>query len=318
MTEAGSTQRHLMSEAIDLVIRLQNDPHNPVAAEMARAWRARSPEHERAWQRVLKLHSASGQVLMTQGPDDGERPGLGRRHLLLAALGLGAAGTAWAVLPGLARQARADFATGTGEIRAVTLPDGTLATLGPDSAIALDFRPEARRIALLGGMSFFKVAPDRARPFEVVAGEVRARALGTAFDMTCEAEVVSVGVAHGLVEVTSPLRAPAPAARLKAGEWLAYDPALPAPDRGIREAGQTGAWRDRLVIAERETVATLVARIGRWLPERIVVAAPGLGAQRVSGVFDLADPPRALEAVVLPAGGRVRRLSSLLTVISSI
>ena len=32
-------QDRLLDEAIDLLIRQQNDPENPVAAEMIRAWR---------------------------------------------------------------------------------------------------------------------------------------------------------------------------------------------------------------------------------------------------------------------------------------
>jgi transmembrane sensor len=60
MSGAGPDQNRLTDEAIDLVIRLQNDPGNPVAIEMVRAWRARSPEHERIWARVTKVHGAAG------------------------------------------------------------------------------------------------------------------------------------------------------------------------------------------------------------------------------------------------------------------
>lgn len=322
MNEAESDrarpQAQLLDEAIDLVIRLQEDPRNPVADEMARSWRARSAEHERLWQRVLKLHGASGHVLTERREHDSGAAGLTRRNLVIGALSLGAAGAAAAVLPDLVRQARADHATGTAEIRQVRLPDGSLATLGPDTSIALDFSVHARRVDLIGGMSFFDVARDAARPFTVAAGPVTATALGTSFDVAREGEAVSVEVDRGLVLVQAPASAAAPSIRLADGDWLAYDPGLPAPERGTRAPGQVAAWRDRLIIAERESVSTLVARIGRWLPGRIVMAAPYVGSQRVSGVFDLSDPALALEAVVLPAGGRVRRISSFATLISPI
>ncbi|WP_430512610.1 hypothetical protein [Pannonibacter phragmitetus] len=41
MSGITAERGRLLNEAIDLVIRLQNDPANPVALEMIRAWRAR-------------------------------------------------------------------------------------------------------------------------------------------------------------------------------------------------------------------------------------------------------------------------------------
>jgi transmembrane sensor len=69
-------------------------------------------------------------------------------------------------------------------------------------------------------------------------------------------------------------------------------------------------------MADKEAVSTLIARIGRWIPGRIVIADPFIGSQRVSGIYDLNDPKRALEAVVQPTGAQVRQVSSFLTIIS--
>jgi transmembrane sensor len=99
---------------------------------------------------------------------------------------------------------------------------------------------------------------------------------------------------------------------------MTFDTSSGIVDRGKREPGQVGMWRDRLLIADRETVTALVARIGRWIPGRIITADPYIGQQRVSGIFDLSNPLRALEAVVHPAGGRVRQISSFVTVISPV
>lgn len=320
MDQTDPEREHLVDEAIDLMIRLRNDPANQVAVEMARAWRARSPEHERIWLRVAAVRGAARQLL--QGEAEGETGGRGRlsrRTLVVGgAMGLAAAGAGWSALPHLLRNARADHVTGTAEIRQVALPDGSKAILGPDSAIALDYRNGARAVALLGGMSFFDVVADAGRPFRVTSGTVVSTALGTRFDVSDDAGVLTVEVEQGLVEVRPPASPPAAATRLAAGEWAAYDRQSSSWERGGREAGQIGAWRERLVIAERETVFALAARIGRWLPGRIVVAAPHVGAQRVSGIFDLTDPEHALDAVVRPAGGRVRRLSTFVTVISPI
>lgn len=311
-------QDRLLDEAIDLIIRYQNDAANPVATDMIRAWRARSLQHEEVWARVSKVHGVSGTILTEQRRiERRESLGLSRRNFAIGGLmALGAGATAYTFAPGMILQARADHITAKGEIRRIDLPDGSVATLGPESAIAIDFQSAARRIDLLAGMSFFEVAADRSRPFSVSSGELRATALGTAFDVSSDAGILTVSVDHGLVDVQAPGKALAAGLKLSEGEWMAFDPASGGIDRGQREKSQIASWRDKLIIAERESVSALVARIGRWIPGRIVIADPFIGSQRVSGLFDLNDPARALEAVVHPAGAHVRRISSLLTVVS--
>jgi transmembrane sensor len=320
MSEPGPDQIRLTDEAIDLAIRLQNDPDNPVAIEMIRAWRARGPEHERIWLRVARVHGASGKVLtQRRKAERREKLGLTRRNLVIGGVvGLGAAGASYSILPDMLLRRRADHITGKGEIRSVTLEDGSVATLGPDSAIAVDFTTRLRRIQLLAGMSFFDVAAEPQRAFVVQVAELTATALGTAFDVASDAGMLSISVDRGSVEAQAPHSAIAGGSKLAAGEWVTFDSATYAVERGSREAGQIASWRDNMIIAEREAVSALVARIGRWIPGRIVMADPFIGSQRVSGIFDLNNPKRALEAVVHPAGAHVRQVSSYLTVISPI
>lgn len=311
-------QDRWLDEAIDLIIRYQNDPANPVATELIHAWRARSLEHEAVWARVSKVHGVSGTILNERRRiERRESFDLSRRNFTIGGLlALGAGATAYTFAPGMILQARADHMTAKGEIRKVNLPDGSVATLGPESAIALDFQPDARRIDLLAGMSFFDVAADRGRPFSVSSGHVKATALGTAFDVSSDAGIVTVSVDHGLVDIRAPDQALVAGLKLMEGEWMAFDQDSGSIDRGQRDQGQIASWRDKLIVAERETVSALVARIGRWVPGRIVIVDPFIGSRKVSGLFDLNDPVRALEAVVHPAGARVRQISSLMTVIS--
>lgn len=320
MSEAQPGEERLMDEAIDLVIRLQNDPDNPVSSEMVRTWRARSPEHERIWARVTKIHGVSGKVLSDRKKAERrENLGLTRRSFMIGgAVGLGAAGAGYALLPDFMLQAQADHITAKGEIRRVELPDGSIATLGPDSALALDFMAARRGIELLKGMAFFEVAAIPSSPFTVATGDVTATALGTAYDVSNDAGFVTVAVESGMVEAFAPRSSTGSGARLGAGEKLTYDPSTRTLERDRQQVDQIAPWRDNFIIAEKEAVSALVARVGRWIPGRIVVADPFIGAKRVSGIFDLSDPVGALEAVVHPAGAHVRQAGSFLTVISPI
>lgn len=320
MNGAEPGRDRLLDEAIDLLIRLQNDPGNPVSTEMIRAWRAGGPDHERAWAQVSGIHGVTGKVLTDRRKAERRQSlGLTRRNLVIGAIaGLGAAGAGYAVLPDLLIQARADVVTAKGEIRQVALPDGSMATLGPASALAFRFTPGRRGVELLTGMAYFDVRPEPQRPFAVVADDLTVTALGTAFDTSSDAGFLTVSVDHGLVEARAPDSALAAGVRLAAGDWITFDPAANITERGRREAGQIATWRDRILIVEKEPISAVVARIGRWTPGRIVLADPGIGRQRISGVFDLSDPRLALEAVVHPAGARVRQVSSILTVISPV
>jgi transmembrane sensor len=280
------------------------------------AWRARSPEHERVWQRVHGAHGLSGKVLSSQRKSVQRRKlGLTRRNLIIGGtVGLGAVVAATAFGPDLMAWAEADHLTPKGEMRRVALADGSRVTLGPDSAIALSFEGLQRQVRLLKGLAFFDVERDTRRPFIVEAGRLSVTALGTAFDVTDDAGIVSVSVESGVVEARS-FGMPA-AGRLERGDWLSVDVSSRHIERGRREAGQVASWRENLVVAEKETVAVLVSRIARWQQGRVVLAAPNLGTERVSGVFDLSNPHRALEAVVHPVGGHVRQVSSFLTLIT--
>ncbi len=317
MSETTPDQARLLDEAIDLMIRFQNDPENPVSVEMVRTWRARGPHHEAVWARVFKAHGASGKVLTHQKrAERRESLELTRRNFMIGGfLAVGAGGLGYAYGPDMLLRSRADHMTAKAEVRRITLTDGSVVTLGPDSAIAVNFNDYRRDINLLAGMGYFQVAPDTSRPFSVFTGPLRATALGTAFDVSNDANIVTVSVDHGLVEMQAPDSAIAAGEQLGEGQWIIFDRSNRI-DRGSREASQVASWRDDLIIAEKETVSALVARIGRWIPGRIVMADPFIGSQRVSGIFDLRNPVRALEAVVHPAGGHVRQVSSFMTVIS--
>ncbi|TPM34186.1 FecR domain-containing protein [Mesorhizobium sp. B2-3-4] len=319
MTEEIGEDDRLFEEAVDLVIRLQNERANPVAGELIQSWRARSPAHEAAWAEAAEIQGMAGKVFEDRRKAENAATSVSRRKVILGGLGgLAVLGTGALYGPQALLCLRADQVTSTAELRRVTLSDGSVVTLGPDSAMSSHFTPDLRQVELLAGMAFFEVAPDAGRPFQVRVETMTATALGTAFDVSRDAGLLSVSVAHGLVDVTAQGWPPAQPQRLSGGDWLTLDDSTLAVERGTRDAGQIAAWRDGLIVADRETVASVVARIARWKSGRVVIADAGLGAGRISGVFDLSNPIGALEAVVQPYNGKVRPMSPWLTVISSI
>jgi len=304
----------LLDEAIDLIIRLQNDPTNPVAAKLARSWRARSEAHELIWQQVAAAHGATGQVLKAK-----RQPGVFSRRRLLTAGFIGAGGYAVGAiaLPDFLLHAKADYITEKKQILSITLPEGSIAVLGPESALAVHFSPTGRRIDLIKGLSFFDVTSDVGRPFIVSSGAMKTTADQTSFDVSQEGESSIVSVQDGNLSIKIDDAKDQSQIDLAEGDWLRFNVSDHGIDRGKMETDQVGSWRRNKIIADGQSVGSLIDKIGRWHPGRIFVMDPSILDRKVSGLFDLTDTKAALEAVVHPVGAHVRQVASYLTIISS-
>jgi ferric-dicitrate binding protein FerR (iron transport regulator) len=74
-------------------------------------------------------------------------------------------------------------ATAGGEIRTVTLPDGSAITLNANSCLTYLRAFKNREVRLRSGEAFFQIAPDPARPFIAEAGGLKTTVLGTSFNI---------------------------------------------------------------------------------------------------------------------------------------
>ncbi|NHF74456.1 FecR family protein [Paracoccus xiamenensis] len=315
MTSEMTDEDQLYHEAFDLLMHLRGDPGNQVLHDRADKWRALGPAHQRVWSRAAGIDFMSRQIVRARHPQPVEKRRLSRRSVFLggAAATLAAASAAIA-LPPLLLRARADHLTASGEMQNLRLADGSTVTLGPDSAIRTKFGDTSRQVELLKGMAYFDVAPDAAKPFRVSAGPVSISVLGTSFDLSMDAGIVSLAVDHGVVEAVS--RDMNDPQRLMAGDWISVEEGTGEINRGKRDTSLVASWRHGTLLVENETVAAVVDRIARWQRAHVVIADPALGSRRVSGVYNLDQPESALKAVIAPYGGNLRRLSPWALIIS--
>jgi transmembrane sensor len=139
--------------------------------------------------------------VLAQSGKDGRRKAL--RALGFVAM---AGGTAYVLRNTSAWQAAlADYSTATGEIRHVTLSDGTRLTLDTASAVDVRFDAVARLVALRSGTLLASTAPHpdkggpggAARPFLVQSPQGTVRALGTRFTVSRDGPVSHVAVYQG-------------------------------------------------------------------------------------------------------------------------
>ncbi|WP_416462771.1 FecR domain-containing protein [Rubrivivax gelatinosus] len=270
-------------------------------------WRAAHPEHERAWQAMqgfdARLRGLPGEAARRalQAPGATRRRVLRTLGLAVAVIGSGEAvrrSEAWALWA-------ADERCATGEVRTLSLPDGTRLVLASASAVDLRYDAEQRLIVLRAGEILVTSAPDAARrPLAVRTRHGLVRALGTRFLVRDLGAADRVVVYEGAVELQPAKRASAPW-RLDAGQSarLADDGVTPG---GPADEANT-AWTRGLLLADGRRVDELVAEIARYR-RGVLRCDPAVGALRVSGVFPLHDPDRALQNLTLALPLRLRRV----------
>jgi transmembrane sensor len=94
------------------------------------------------------------------------------------------------------------FSTGTGEVRDVTLADGSVVELNARTSMDVQMDREERRVRLDAGDAIFHVASG-ARPFVVSTDRGSVAALGTSFAVEQEDGRMEVSVLEGRVSVTA-------------------------------------------------------------------------------------------------------------------
>jgi len=230
------------------------------------------------------------------GADTGQAR-MPRRAVLGAGMGVAAAIGAGLIAAPLLRRRR--LTTQVGEIRRVPLADGSLAAINTDAAVEVDLDAKVRAIALQKGEAWFQVAKDEDRPFVVTAGQVRVRAVGTAFSVRRKAMGAVVMVTEGVVEAWS--ETGGGRRKIRAGEQVfVSDGAGPAqPVSRPLEMERALAWRDGQIVLDGDTVAAAAAEFNRYNLRKIVVADPALEARRIVGWFRTNEPESFARAVAL-------------------
>ncbi len=321
LIQDDSEKRRAVEEAMDLLLRLKADPDCPQTLREHGEWLARTETNRSAWRAALTTWEALGEVKPRHADLWPARPApdLPRRSRRMWATGavfaLAAALLLVLAAPALMIWLQADFRTGTGESRVVTLADGSAVNLSADSAIDVDLTPQRRHVRLLSGQAFFDVAHDGRRPFTVDAGNAKVVVLGTSFDVALDDAATTVQLARGVVGISGEGAARG-VAEMAPGDMATVDGETGLITHATVPLEEIGAWRNGLLFVNDVTVDSVVARLRRYHPAWISVPDRALGRQRVTGLYDLRDPDRALAALVQPLGGKVRSVSAYARIVT--
>lgn len=300
-----SSSDHIAHEAALWVSRLDREGEDEDLRAQIEAWTAEDMRHagaflraEAAWKmldraavlgsslgggaaldadaRATHLHPASDEIRRRA-----EKP----RWAIWGGLSAAAAGLILAFAPMSWQNNGIEIETVLGEIRRVPLEDGSLAAVNTDSKLRVALKPEARHIVMERGEAWFQVAKDEERPFVVEAGDVRVRAVGTAFAVHMDDGDVDVRVTEGVVEVWT-VGQEALRKRIVSGDQLSIsEKGVPQATPVIEPLERALSWRDGQLIFDGDTLAEAVEKFNRYNDIKIIIKGDEIAKSKMVGRF---------------------------------
>ncbi len=280
-------------QAIAWLVRLRAGPSDEDAADFE-DWYATDPRHADVYDALLDSWEDTALVSRAPLAEQSRRPA--RRSWAKVAAAAAAVLVlliAGSVLLSARHGAEPEtmLASRVGEIRTVTLEDGSRVTLDTNSAVEVRFDGEQRRLRLERGRARFEVAHDARRPFVVAAGRSEVVAHGTVFDVDLRQSRVLVALLQGSVEVRRPTVAGTPAAStmLRPGQQLSLNASksVAAP---ITASASESRWPSGMLSFDNVPLAEVVASANRYSRTQLVIRDPAVAERRFTGTFRAGEP----------------------------
>jgi transmembrane sensor len=235
---------------------------------------------------------------------------------------------------------RGTFITAIGEQRFIALPDGSTVNLNSRSKLRVRTFERERVVELLEGQALFDVAKDPLRPFVVISGGTRVRAVGTQFDVYRKGDDTIVTVVEGRVSVRRQERvrhheakrpdgglpdsqvgraSPREAGRsveevlLSAGQQLHFT-SSGVPQSAVADVARVTSWTQRQMVFESTPLAEVVEEFNRYNPRQMIIRSTQLNNFQIDGVFSSTDPGSLIRFLRTRPGVHVTETDAEITI----
>ncbi|QIL79578.1 DUF4880 domain-containing protein [Diaphorobacter sp. HDW4A] len=291
----GRVDARILDEAAQWLARCHASDFSTAERDSLARWREQSPVHEDVWQRAQQLKfqleavpSSVGMAVLNRS-----RSSAGRRSLLRGTTLVLTPLLGWLAYRQLPWQIwGAEYRTAHGELRSVTLADGSRLVLNTASAVNVRMDDSARLVHQHAGEILVETSHRGAHtdlPFIVRTGHGELQALGTKFIVRTQEQSTALSVLEGAVRIT-----PANTGRglvVRAGERVSFNA------QNIGEvaplAPHADAWTEGVLYAENMRLKDFLAEVARYR-DGVLHCAPDVAELRISGVFQLRDTDRVL------------------------
>lgn len=306
MTEPGGTEiPQSIHEAAEKWLARRAGQSDPASDRDFALWIDADPRHRIAYDRIKRdwqLGTLLQERRVGQNRSLHRAPIWMRQKMHIAAAGLGAAILLGVASVGLLRPGgpftistaaqAAVYETALGEIRTISLADGSTVILDTASRLRVQFSGSERRLDLDRGRARFQVAEDQKRVFRVRVAGSEIVAHGTMFDVSLISADPLVTVLVGSVELHRP-NAGGETRMLVPGQSVAIDGHMAGQALSAAEA----RWVSGMLALDATPLAEAIAAINRYNRIQIRLAEPFSMPLRVTGAFRVRDPEGFARAV---------------------
>ena len=309
----------LQREALDWLTRVTSGDATVGELRQFEAWREQSEAHAEAYRSALGIWrslaaagretaTAEDRAIVAGQPSSSPFP-MGRRMFLAGGLAASAAVVGvvavrppfgfWPSLSDLL----ADYRTGAGEQRTVTMAEGVSAELNTRTTIGRRSVAQGEAIELISGEVAITSACSEDHPFTVLAGTGRIRSAHAQFDVRHYGDLVRVTCLDGAVQVEHA----GTSMPLRTNQQASYSSSGIGPV-GTVDPVVVMAWQQGLLIFRDEPLSRVVEEVNRYWSGRIILLDAGLGRRRVTARIELARIGEVIVYVRTVLGAEVRTL----------
>lgn len=288
-------------EASGWIVRIKAHDVTDAERRQFETWRNADPANARAYTKMEHTWGlvASMQHLKGRAAASDTAPGRPRWRapaLAIAASALLAIGAlAWFMAEPATTTAE-NVQTAPGELRTITLADGSTIELSGGSEVSLQVTENERRVELTSGYALFDVTHDPERPFVVHTPRGDIRVLGTSFVIRVSETQVRTTVLRGSVSgaaartgLLSVLGSGQPVTAAANQEILLDEGGAQVVAIAADVIPRRLAWQQHMLAFDGETLNEAIAEISRQTGWTFELADPDLGEMRVGG-YVAADP----------------------------
>jgi transmembrane sensor len=294
--KAGKTDA--VEQAADWMARITDPEASSSDFREWQEWINASPAHVAAYQEIEEIWALTGRVVPAAPAQTASKtldcnralPRWRRRPayvyataatLVAVAIGIGI----W-LLP--KRHVTYELETATAEQRSMQLADGSHLVLGAETKVSIDLTAISRSLVLDHGVAYFKVAPDKARPFTVESNGSVARAVGTAFSVDSQPGRMLVVVAEGIVQVSRVAhdgRASGSESQMlvHAGQRVSADETGLRCSLAPNSSGAAPSWVSGRLEYLREELRFVIADVNRYSQHKIILHDNRIGHHLYTG-----------------------------------
>lgn len=162
-----------------------------------------------------------------------------------------------------------------------TLPDRSVVTLNKHAILSYTESPDLnQRTVTLQGEAFFDVAPDKKKPFVIMAGTATIKVVGTSFNVKTSGDITEVIVNSGTVQVSRGEET----VELTAGEKIAVG--LEALEKTVQQDMLYHYYVTKTFICDNTPLWKLVEKLNEAYGVNIVIENKDLSNMPISVTFN--------------------------------